>query len=437
MLPQLIKDQRAMDREAALEVEGFATRASKHYLPHSSSLKGIAPVVQFSSTYLLDDSAHGLRLSEKEESASGCADEDGFIYSRWGSPTNQMVCAMVSSLEGAMCMGTYCFCSGMNAITTVFMTELKSGDHVIAPRALYGGAYEWLTIYGPRLNIDVTFVDACDIRNYQDAMQDNTRLLYAESPANPTMRLTDIEALGALNASMGGKTTMAVDATFATPYHVNYLTYNGVDVVIHSATKYLGGHSDLTAGTVSSKKKDFLTRLGKSAKLFGGPLPAMDSFLLARGIKTLDVRMERHSKNALKVASFLEQYPLVLATYYPGLLSHPDHELATRQFRQQQQSESGEGIINGYGGMLSFDVGSLERGKFIVENVKLVNLAVSLGAVESLIEHPASMTHAMVPPEERLLAGITDGLLRLSVGLESADDLIADLKQALSGCEFI
>jgi len=400
--------------------ESFATSAAKHYKCHPKSLAGIAPPVVFSSTFIVDDSDHSSRLAEKPDSA--IVDEDGFFYSRWGSPTNQVVCEMVTNLEGAF--GTFAFCSGMNAITTVLMTELKSGDHVIAPRAVYSGTYVWLTIWGPRMNIDVTFVDATDIDNYKEAMRENTRLLYCESPANPTMRVTDIEALGALSASTSGKTICCCDATFATPYLVNPLSYNGIDVVIHSATKYLGGHSDLTAGTVSSKNKEFLERLGKAAKLFGGPLPAMDSYLLIRGMKTLDVRMERHSRNALRVAEFLDSHPLVLKCHYPGLASHPDHALATRQFTAG----------HGYGGMLSFDVGDLARGKHIVENVKLVNLAVSLGAVESLIEHPASMTHAMVPPDEKELAGITQGLIRLSVGLESAEDLIADLEKALAGC---
>ena len=404
--------------------ESFPTKSAKHYACHKSALSGIVPPVIFSSTYLFEDANHGRRLSEKEEKAT--IDEDGFIYSRWGSPTNAVVCDMVSALEGAT-GGTYCFCSGMNAITTCFMTELKSGDHVIAPQATYGGTFEWLSTWGPRLNIEVTFVDATEISNYEEAMRSNTRLLYAESPSNPTMRLIDLQKLGALNISTGGRTIMMVDSTFATPYHVNALSFEGVDVVIHSATKYLGGHSDLTAGTVTSNNIEFLQRLGKASKLFGGPLPAMDSYLLIRGIKTLDVRMERHARNAMKVAEFLEGHPDVVACHYPGLKSHLDHELATRQFRAG----------SGYGGMLSFDVGSLARGKYVVENVKLVNLAVSLGAVESLIEHPASMTHAMVPTEMRMLAGITDGLIRLSVGLESVEDLIDDIKKALDGCKMV
>ena len=342
---------------------------------------------------------------------------DSSLHVRWGSPTNQMVGKVVSALEGAA--GTITFASGMNAITSTLMTTLESGGHIVAPNAVYGGTFEWLDIWAPRLGVAVTFVDGTDIDAYARAIQPNTTVLYAESPANPTMRLTDLKALGAVSAATKGQTMCIVDGTFATPYHINPLAYAGVDAVIHAATKYMGGHSDLTAGTVSSNDLGFLQQLGKAAKLFGGPLPAFDSYLLLRGLKTLDVRMERHAKNALAVASFLDTHSNVAATYYPGLPSHPDYALACSQFS------------GGFGGMVSFDVGTAEAGRHLVESVRLINLAVSLGGVESLIEHPASMTHTMMPVEERVAAGITDGLVRLSVGLEHPDDVINDLDQAL------
>ena len=395
----------------------FATRAAQHYHVHAGAVWGLAPPVVFSSTYMVADAAQADRLAHKNPSTT--TDEDGYFYSRWGNPTNEVAADVVSLLEGAT--GTRTFASGMNAITTLMMTLLVSGDHVVAPRAIYAGTYEWLAVFGPRMNISVTWVDATDVAAYRAAVQPNTRLLYAESPSNPTMRLTDLEALGALSLSLEGQTACVVDSTFATPYHCNPLSFAGVDAVVHSATKYMGGHSDLTAGTVSANDPQLLQNLGKASRLFGGPLAAMDSFLLQRGLKTLDVRMERHARNALHVATFLESHPAVLACHYPGLQSHPDHALAKCQFRQG----------SGFGGMLSFDVGSVEAGKKVVEAVQLANLAVSLGAVETLIEHPASMTHACIPREQRLAAGITDGLIRLSVGLEAPVDLLADLDQAL------
>ena len=402
----------------------FATRCAQHYQIHARSLAGIPPPIVLASTYTLDDAAHSTRLADKPEAAE--SDGDGFFYSRWGSPTNQLAGKIVSELEGASA-GTLTFASGMNAITSTLMTLLRSGDHVVAPKAVYGGTFEWLAIWGPRLGIDVTFVDATDVGAYAAALRPTTALLYAETPANPTMRLTDLQALGALSASTGGATKCVVDGTFATPYHVNPLAYAGVDAVIHAATKYMGGHSDLTAGTVSSHDAAFMQQLGKAAKLFGGPLPAFDSYLLVRGLRTLDVRMERHARNAARVAAFLEGHAAVEAVYYPGLPSHPDHALAKRQFR------------NGFGGMLSFVVRAAAgggdaavAGQRVVEGVRLVNLAVSLGGVESLVEHPASMTHTMMPAAERRAAGIEDGLVRLSVGLEDPADLIEDLDQALS-----
>ena len=420
------------------EMLDFSTLCAQHYHVHEASLAGVAPPIVPSSTFLLSDAEHSSRLAAKHEAVE--SDDDGFFYSRWGSPTNQLAGRIVSALEGAK--GTFVFGSGMNAITTTLLTILRSGDHVVAPKALYGGTHEWLSIWGPRLGIDVTLVDATTVSNYADAIRPNTRLLYAETPANPTMRLTDLEALGLLalearaqsNGNVASHTNgdgtncgvrVIVDGTFATPYHVRPLQqFPGVDAVIHAGTKYFGGHSDILAGTVSSNDAGLLQALGKASKLFGGPLAPFDAFLLARGLKTLDVRMARHAENAMEVARFLDMHPLVDAVFYPGLQSHPDHSLAQQQFR------------NGFGGMVAFDVAGGEvAGKRFVENVRLINLAVSLGGVESLVEHAASMTHTMVPADERREAGITDGLIRLSVGLESAKDIIADIDQALQASQ--
>lgn len=388
-------------------------------------LDALAPPIVPASTFLLKDAAHSLRLATKPERPT--ADEDGHFYSRWGgSPTTQVVGRMMAALEGCRVEeggGTLVFASGMAAITSALMAEVGAGDHIVVPTALYGGTFEFLDVFGKKFNLEVSAVEGSDIEAWRGALRPNTKVIYAESPANPTMRLTDLEALGRLSKEHGG-TRVFVDGTFATPYHQRLLEVDGVDVSIHSATKYLGGHSDLTAGLVSSNDADFLERLGKAQKLFGAVLPAMDSYLLARGMKSFDARMERHNRNALALARWLEAEKdgdgVVTAVYYPGLTSHPDHELAKRSFER------------GFGGMLSFEVrGGVEGGAAFVESLELVHLAVSLGSTESLIEHPASMTHAMVPRAQRLAAGISDSLIRLSVGLEAERDLREDLARGV------
>jgi len=287
---------------------------------------------------------------------------------------------------------------------------------MVAAISGYGGTHELVSTILSRFNIEVTWVDSSNVANYETAIKKNTKLLYGETPANPTMSLLDLEQFGKLGIKYS--IPSAVDSTFGSPYNQNPLKY-GIDIVIHSATKYLGGHSDLVAGSITCSRRDLMEKIYPQYKLFGNGLPAFDSFLLARGIKTLDVRMERHNAVALKVAQFLEQHPKIEKVHYPGLKSHPYHELAKKQMK-------------GFGGMISFEVrGGSEAGRKLIESVKLITLAVSLGGIESLIEHAASMTHLNVPPEERLKAGITDGLIRLSIGLEHHEDLIKDLNQAL------
>lgn len=311
----------------------------------------------------------------------------------------------------------------MSAITTSILSSVKPGDHLIFPRSVYGGTHEFLANFGKRYQFQVSFVDPTNIENFAEAVRPNTRLIWAETPCNPTMRLTDLESLGELNLDIQKKQPcdLLVDSTFASPFHQLPLSFPGVTASLHSATKYLGGHSDVVAGTVSSRDADWIARFGANLKLLGCTLAPHDAFLLGRGLKTLSVRMERHSKNALAVAEFLEKHPKVTSVAFPGLQSHPDHALALRQMR------------NGFGGMLSFEVeGDVGSAAKFVESLEVINLAVSLGSVESLIEHPASMTHAMVPREVRLAGGITDSLVRLSVGIEDAQDLIKDLDQALS-----
>ncbi|CAF1109703.1 unnamed protein product [Didymodactylos carnosus] len=308
----------------------------------------------------------------------------------------------------------------MGAISSTFLTLLSAGDHIVIARSVYGGCYELLTTYGQNLGFEVSFVDATDISNYAKEIKSNTKVLYAETPCNPTMRVTDLYSLGQLSMKYGQQIKVVVDGTFATPYHTRALNIPGIDIIIHSATKYLGGHSDLTAGCVSSNDKSFLSKLTKTMKLFGCILSAYDGMLLMRGIKTLDVRMQRHNENAQYIAEYLSTHPFIDVVHYPGLTTHPDHVIAKRQMN------------NGFGGMISFEVkGGAEAGRAVVEHLKLINLAVSLGSIESLICHPASMTHGMVPSEVRINAGIKDGLIRFSIGIEDKEDIKKDLDQAL------
>lgn len=337
----------------------------------------------------------------------------GFFYGRMGNPTQ-------SALERAMCEleqgeAALALSSGMAAITNTMLAILEPGDHVVAPASLYATTGALFDELLPKLGITVSYVDATRVENYAEAANAKTRLFYLESPANPTMKLVDIAGAVAIAKPRG--VTTVIDNTFATPFNQRPLTL-GVDVAVHSATKYLGGHGDLTAGVMVGRKDIVERAHWKVNKMLGGVIAPWTAWLVMRGIKTLALRMERHNANALKVAQVLSRHPKVAAVHYPGLEGHPQHALARRQMR-------------GYGGMLSFDVGSVEAGRRLVDHVRICSLAVSLGDVSTLIQHSASMTHAIVPRERRLAVGITDGLLRLSVGIEDADDLIADLRQAL------
>jgi len=439
--------------------KSFATKCASMYHPNNGAERGLAPPVYFGSTFLLDDAAHGARLHEKREAPY--TDADGFVYSRWGSPTNEAAALQIAALEGVddpekglgKCL---LFNSGMSAITSALQAVLKSGDHVVAPYTVYGGTYEFLTEFADQWGIEVTFVDGAGPdgpENYRKAFKENTKVVYTETPANPTMRLTDLEGVGRVVDEFYGKAEdipgtsqhdrkrpyVMVDGTFATPYHQRVLDIPGIDVSIHSATKYLGGHSDILAGAVTSRSEPFLHGCSKVQKIITVPLNPMDSFLLSRGLKTLDVRMQRHGENAIKVARMLDEHPMVAETFYPGLDSHPDRALADSIFRSGRDSDDDE-YIQTYGGMISFiTIGegdeALRRARNVCERLRVINLAVSLGGVESLCEHPASMTHTMVSREQRMAGGLHDGLIRVSIGLEKANDLVNDLKNALDNCD--
>lgn len=439
----------------------FATKCASLYHPNRGAERGLAPPVYFGSTFLLDDAAHGARLHEKREAPY--TDDDGFVYSRWGSPTNEAAAIQIAALEGVddpnkgalgQCL---LFNSGMSAITSALMAVLRAGDHAIFPFTVYGGTHEFAENFCKEWGIEVTYVDAAGVdgpENYKKALKENTKVVYTETPANPTMRLTDLAGIGKVvdeyygagddtpgtDANARKRPWVMVDGTFATPYHQRVLDIPGVDVSIHSATKYLGGHSDILAGSVTSRSEPFLHGCAKVQKLITVPLNPMDSFLLARGLRTLDVRMQRHGENAIKIAQMLEEHPDVESVFYPGLDSHPDRQMSDGTYLSGRDEDDEDGSNQTYGGMVTFIMAgegniALQRAQNVCEHLRVINLAVSLGGVESLVEHPASMTHGMIPREKRLAGGLADGLIRLSVGLEKARDLIDDLKDALDRCD--
>jgi cystathionine gamma-lyase/homocysteine desulfhydrase len=336
----------------------------------------------------------------------------GYEYSRTGNPTRHALEELIKELEGGA--RGLAFSSGMAAIHTV-LSRLDSGDHLLVTDDVYGGTFRIVTRVLARLGIEATFVDTADMVALGEAVRPNTKALLVETPTNPLLKLTDIAAVSAWAKTHG--LMFIVDNTFGTPYWQTPLTL-GADVVVHSATKYLGGHSDVVAGLVVTADEKLGEELHYIQNAVGGVLGPHDSWLLMRGMKTLGLRMEAHEANARAIASVLADHPAVRKVYYPGLPEHPQHELAKQQ-------------ALGFGGMISFDVGSAERAAEVLRKVKYFTLAESLGAVESLISVPARMTHASIPKERRELLGINDGLIRISVGIEDREDLIADLVQSL------
>lgn len=337
-----------------------------------------------------------------------------YDYSRSGNPTRQALEDYITLLEGGA--RGFAFSSGMSAISTAFML-FSAGDHLIVTEDVYGGTYRLLTQILSRMNIETTFVDMTDLSAVKAALRPNTKGVFMETPSNPTLKITDIAAVAAW-ASQQGLISL-VDNTFMTPYYQRPLEL-GVDIVLHSATKFLGGHSDVLAGLAVARTEEMGKQLKYLQNGLGTVLGAQESWLLMRGMKTLGARMERSETSARKLADWLQARSDIPAVYYPGLASHPGREI------QENQS-------TGYGAVVSFDVGSQERAKQVLSRVKLPLVAVSLGAVESILSYPAMMSHAAMPVEVRSERGITDGLLRFSVGLEDIEDLIEDLQQALEG----
>ncbi len=376
---------------------GFSTKAIHAAIEPDPTTGSIMTPIHLTSTYVQEE------LGKNK----------GYEYARVSNPTRTVLERQIAALEGGK--EGFAFASGMAAISTLFAL-LKAGDHVIVSRNVYGGTYRLGKLVLNNFNLDFEFVDTTDLSNIKRTLRQNTRMVFIETPTNPTMEITDLT--GAAKLCKDRNVLSVVDNTFATPYLQNPLEH-GIDVVVHSATKYLNGHSDMLGGLVVLSNAEIVDRLRFLQKSIGGILSPFEAWMCLRGIKTLAVRMDRHNRNAMEVASFLAKHRKVKKVNYPGLVSHPQHRLAKKQMR-------------GFGGMISFDLGSLEKAKNFLKRVKLCSLAESLGGVETLISHPATMTHASVPNEERNRIGVTDGLVRISVGIEDLEDIIADIKSALS-----
>ena len=337
----------------------------------------------------------------------------GGAYARTQNPTRSALEANIAAIENGS--AAFAFASGMAAEGAV-MTLLQSGDHVVVTDNTYGGTYRLFEGVLRKYQLDFTYVDSANTDAIAAAIRPNTRMLFLETPTNPTLRLTDLAA--ACEVAHTRNVVVAVDNTFASPYVQRPLEF-GADLVIHSTTKFLNGHSDSVGGIVVARREDHIEWLRFVQNAEGAILGPMDAWLVLRGTKTLPLRMERHNTNAIMLAEFLAAHPKVKYVNYPGLPSHPQHALARKQMR-------------GFGGLISFALGSLENARTLLGHVRLVALAESLGGVESLISHPATMTHASVPAEIRQQIGVTDDLVRISVGIEDVDDLKEDLEQALA-----
>lgn len=371
-------------------------------------LSATVPIYQ-TSTFGFRDADHG--------AACFAGEDPGYIYTRIGNPTLTVLEDCVAELEGGY--KGIAVSSGMAAANTIYFGILNQGDHLISTDAVYGPSRGVIENHYVRFGVEFSYIDTTDIEKIRNAIKPNTKLLYIETPANPTMGITDLAASVELAHKAG--VIVAVDNTFASPYLQRPLEF-GADIVFHSVTKFLNGHADIVGGVIVAKNKEIYDKLRPVMVNMGFNMDPHQAFMVIRGIKTLGVRMERAQSNAMKIAEFLEKHPKVKWVKYPGLKSHPQHELAMKQ-------------MSGPGAMISFELkGGLEAGKILMNNVKLAMLAVSLGGVETLIQHPASMTHSKTSKEAREKSGITDGLVRYSTGIEDCNDLIHDLEQALELC---
>lgn len=386
----------------------FATRAIHGGLDETTNMFGEVSVPIFqSSTFAFASADDGAdRFSGKKK---------GYIYTRMGNPTVKALEDCIAALEGGY--AGLATASGMAAVTTIYMTFLGRGSHVITSDAIYGPSRVVLERDFSRFGVECSFVNTSSLANIEQAITANTKLLLVETPTNPTLQITDLRACAEL--AHAHHLIFAVDNTFCSPYLQRPLEL-GADIVLHSLTKFINGHSDIVGGIIIPKDEKLFQQIRRVLYYMGGTMDPHQAWLALRGVRTLALRVEKSQENALKIARFLESHPKVEWVSYPGLVHHPQHELAKQQ-------------MAGFGSMLSFGVtGGLAGGKILMDNVRLITLAVSLGGIESLIQHPASMTHAAMSAEERQKAHITDELVRLSVGCEDYRDLIKDLDQALN-----
>jgi cystathionine beta-lyase/cystathionine gamma-synthase len=376
---------------------GFSTRAVHAGQKPDPRTGAVAVPIYQTSTYVQE------RLGEAAE----------FEYARVQNPTRQALEEQVAALEGGH--SAFAFASGMSAIACL-MTLLKAGDHAVVSRNVYGGTFRYFTRILERYDLSFSWVDTTDLKIVEAAMRPETRMVYLETPTNPVMDITDIAGVAAIAHGRGA--TVAVDNTFLSPYLQRPLAH-GADYVVHSTTKFLNGHSDSIGGVLISSRPEDAEWFALVSKSAGAILSPFDSFLVMRGIKTLAVRMDRHEQNTRRIVDFLAGHPKVQRVLYPGLPDHPGHEVHKRQ-------------ASGFGAMVTIEMGSFAAAKAMLERMQVMSFAESLGGVESLISHPASMTHASIPAERRAELGLTDGMVRLSVGIENVEDLLADLEQALT-----
>ncbi|WP_299949631.1 methionine gamma-lyase [uncultured Ruegeria sp.] len=390
------------------DIAGFSTRAIHHGYDASEHQGSLNPPVYLTSTFTFDTAEAG--------GAMFAGEQEGHFYSRISNPTLDQLEERIANLEGGE--AGLATASGMGAITSVFWTFVEAGDEVIIDKTLYGCTFAFLSHGLTKFDVKVTPVDLTDPANLTSTITDRTKIVYFETPANPNNRLVDIEAVSRIAHANGAK--VVVDNTYATPVLTRPMEH-GADIVLHSATKYLGGHGDLVAGLIAGSTEDMKqVRLVGLKDMTGSVMSPFTAMLLLRGLKTLELRVERHCRSAMQIAKMLEDHPAVAMVHYPGLDSFPQADLARRQ-------------MSDFGGMIPFEVvGGKEGGIAMMNRLKLIQRAVSLGDAESLIQHPASMTHSTYTPEERAEHGIAEGLVRLSVGLETVDDLIDDLMAALS-----
>jgi methionine-gamma-lyase len=369
----------------------------------------VTPIYQ-TSTFSFRDAKHGADLF--------AGNEKGYIYSRIGNPTIEVLENKLASLENGV--GGIATSSGMAAVTTVYMGVLKQGDHMISTSAVYGPSRGVMESHFAKFGVESSYISTSVAEEVEKHIKSNTKLIYLETPANPTMELADIKAISAI--AKKHNILVCVDNTFCSPYLQKPLDL-GADIVLHSLTKFINGHADIVGGAIVTKDKDLYQILRKTMVMMGCNMDPHQAYMVIRGVKTLSIRIDKAQESTMKIAEYLEQHPKVEWVKYPGLKSFPQYDLAKKQ-------------MSGFGSMISFELkGGLKAGATLMNNVNLSILAVSLGGVESLIQHPASMTHAGISREKRLEAGITDGLVRYSIGIEDVEDLIDDLKQALNKVE--